>query len=272
MKVAITGGKGFVGKHLVRLLRSKNISYSIFDRSKHDLYKPETLKDFLLGKEAVVHLAAVNKDDDFANILRVNILGTKGILDAMLDFAPSAKLIFASSFQVYLRDSIYGASKKVAEELITDYNRKFGLQSIILRITNMYGSGCRPFYNSALTTFFYQINHGEPITINGDGTQRRDYLHVEDGAAAIYKALQYRQTDTVTKVDICTGRLTSLNQIVKILKKITGKNVTVSYKKSMKADDWNLRKDYAETKRLLNWEPDINIEDGLITLIKGEGK
>lgn len=268
MKVAITGGEGFVGKHLVKLVQSKGIELSLFDHAKHDLFEPETLKDFLSGKDAVVHLAAVNKDDDFANIVRVNVLGTKGLLDAMLDFAPSAKLIFASSFQVYLKNSIYGASKKVAEELIADYSLKFGLRSIVLRITNMYGSGCKPFYNSALATFIYQIKRGLPIVINGNGTQRRDYLHVQDGCLAILKALQYEPKDALTKIDICTGKLTSLNQIIEILQKITGRKFTVSYRRSVKADDWDFGKDYTEAKKLLNWEHKITIEAGLAKVLK----
>lgn len=267
MKVAITGATGFVGKHLVSLLRAGNIDFTVFDRSKHNLYRKETLKNFLLGKDIVVHLAAVNRDEDFTNITRVNVLGTKGLLDGMLAFAPSAKLIFASSFQAYLKNNIYGASKKIAEEVISDYRLQYGIKSIILRITNMYGPSCKPFYNSALATFAHQIKRGEPIVVNGNGTQRRDYLHVQDGVTAIRQALQYEPDGATLAVDICTGRLVSLKQIIEILKSITGKKISIFYNNSIPADDWNFSKDYKKAKKLFNWKPTINIEDGLSTIL-----
>ena len=270
MKVAITGGTGFVGRHLVSLLKAENIDFTVFDRSKYNLDRKETLKDFLSGKDFVVHLAAVNKDEDFTNIIRVNILGTKGLLDGMLAFAPSARLIFASSFQVYLKDSIYGASKKIAEELITDYSSRSGQKSIILRITNMYGSGGRPFYNSALATFLYQIRHDDTVSINGDGSQRRDYLHVVDGAGAILKSLSYIPKKSVTHFDICTGKLISLSDITKLLQKLTNKKISISFNRKVSVDDWDFGKDYTKAKKLLGWEPRISIEEGLAMAIKEE--
>ena len=185
MKVAITGASGFVGSYLLEALRKEKITFATFNHKKHDLFRPETLRDLVKDKDVIIHLAGVNRDDDLTNITKVNVLGTKGLLDAMLMYSPLAKLIFISSFQAYLQENIYGASKRNAEELIESYVNRSKLTAIILRFTNMYGPGSKPFYNSVIATFAHQIQKGEPIVINGDGEQKRDYLYITDGANAI---------------------------------------------------------------------------------------
>ena len=267
MKIVITGGSGFVGKHLIKKLKKSDINFVVFDKAKHNLFKPETLEDFLDATDIVVHLAGVNRDDDFSKIMKVNILGTEGLLNAMTRFCPNAKIIFASSFQAYLQQNIYGASKKVAEEIIKNYTEQTKIKGIILRFTNMYGSGGKPFYNSAIATFAYEIKRGQSITINGDGKQKRDYLYVGDGVDAIIKAFYYapKRNDCF---DICSGKQFSLNKVVDILRTHSPKNINVRYNKEIKSDDWDFVKDYEKAKKNLKWKPKTSIEKGLKILMK----
>jgi len=269
VNIAVTGANGFIGSEVVSQLRLKYANISNFDQKKHNLLQPETLKKLLEKKDAVIHLAGINKDEDITNILRVNVLGTKGLLDAMVSYAPKAKLIFASSFQVYLKISPYGSSKKIAEELIEDYTKRYGIESVIMRMTNVYGIGCRPFHNSAIATFLYQINNNKPININGNGSQRRDYLHVTDAADAIIKSLSYR-LKRISYLDICTGKLTSLKEIIEILRESSHKNIDVSYNRKVKTEDWDFRKNYTKAKELLGWKPRISIREGLRLLLNNE--
>lgn len=267
MKVAITGASGFVGSHLLEALRKEKIIFATFNPKKHDLFRPETLRGLVKDKDVVIHLAGVNRDSDVSNIMKVNVLGTKGLLDAMLLYAPTAKIVFISSFQAYLEDNIYGASKRNAEELIESYVHRSQLTAIILRFTNMYGPGCKPFYNSVIATFSHQIRKGKSIVINGDGSQKRDYLYVTDGVDAIYKALSYTP-QKVMYFDICSGTQTSLNEVLLMLQKYASKKVIVRYNKEVEASDWGLRKNYQKAKQILGWEPKVSIEKGLQMLMK----
>src|SRR3989344_3215110 len=189
INVAVTGADGFLGRHVVeKLKKESNIVLFLFDRSKQSLFRVNSLRQFLNKKDVIIHLAAVNRDNN-SNLIKVNCLGILGLLEGICKYSPNAKLIFSSSFQVYEKESMYGLSKKFAEELIEYYSKKNNIKSIILRIANIYGSGGKPFYNSAIATFVYQIKTGKPLIINGDGKQKRDYIHVTDVVDAIMKCI-----------------------------------------------------------------------------------
>lgn len=204
MNIVITGATGFLGKHLVEELRTKNLKYSIFDRKKHNLLKPDTLADLIKDKDIIIHLAGINIGTHH-KIMSVNVLGTLMLLEAMVKYAPHSKIIFASTFQVYLQDSLYGLSKKFAEDIIKYYVSMHKIKASILRLTNIYGPGCKPFYNSVIATFIDEIKHNKPIFIYGDDTRKRDYLYVEDAVDAIVKAVFFDPTG-IEYFDICSGR------------------------------------------------------------------
>ena len=138
--------------------------------------------------------------------------------------------------------------------------------SVILRFTNIYGTGGAPFANSVIATFAHLAKEGLPIRINGDGTQRRDYLHVSDAVAALIQAtrITFGKTETV---DICTGRRVSLNTVVQVIGQYSSTTPTVEYNKDAGRDDWPLKKNYLRAKHLLSWEPRVSLEHGLKELI-----
>lgn len=261
MNIAITGATGFLGKHLIEELRIKNLNYSILDRKKHDLLKPETLKDLIIGRDIVIHLAGINIGP-YNKILNINVLGTLGLLDAMIKYSPNSKIIFASTFQVYVPQSLYGLSKKFAEDIIKYYVFMYKIKASILRLTNIYGPGCKPFYNSVIATFIDQIKQNTPILIYGNGNRKRDYLYVRDVADAIVKAIIF-DPNNIEYFDICSGKLTTINKIVRILSEISSNKVKVVYNKEVEADDWGLKKNFARANKLLKWKPKTLIEKGL---------
>jgi len=267
MNIAITGATGFLGEHLIEELKIKNLSYSIFDRKKHDLFKPETLKDLIEGKDIVIHLAGINIGP-YDKIMNVNVLGTLGLLDAMVKYSPNSKIIFASTFQVYVPHSLYGLSKKFAEEIINYYVFMHKIKALVFRLTNVYGEGCKPFYNSVIATFIDQIKHKKPIFIYGDETRKRDYLYVEDTVDAIVKAVFFDPTN-IEYFDICSGKLISINKIVKILSEIYPNKIKVVYNKQVKVSDWGLKKNFIKANKLLKWKPQTLIEQGLKMAMQG---
>ncbi|MFH1833019.1 MAG: NAD-dependent epimerase/dehydratase family protein [Candidatus Levyibacteriota bacterium] len=264
MQIAITGDSGFLGTELKRELRKSDISFSVFEREKYNLFKPETLKDFVKSKNVIIHLAGANKDKSLEEIIKVNVLGTKGLLDAINMYSPFTKLVFASSFMVYLQNDFFGVSKKVAEDLIIEYARERSIKSIILRFSNIYGEAVKPFCNSVISTFAYKIKRDEQVIINGDGTQRRDYICVKDAVSAFMKAIMYKPKK-IECFDICSGKLTSLNEILDLMEKVSHKEINLCYNKNLKLDDLNIKKDYTRAKEILNWEPTVLLKDGLKT-------
>lgn len=263
MNVAITGADGFLGKAVVKQLKIKKIPYYAFDFRKHNLLKPKTLKSLVHGKDVIIHLAGVNRGDNI-DLFKVNVLGTLSLLDAMAEYAPSSKVIFASTFQVYLKQSLYGLSKKVGEDLISQYREKTDLKGIILRISNIYGPGGKPFYNSVIATFAHLVKRGEVLKINSDGSQKRDYVYVDDVAEAIVKATSYSPKNSSEIIDICSGKETSLNRILKIIKQVSGKNFKVEYNKDVKEKPWPTRdKTFKKASLLLSWKPKTSLLKGL---------
>ena len=231
MNIAITGAGGFIGTHLIHELEKRKISYDALNRQKHDLFNSKSLKDFVLNKDIIVHLAGVNKDGDLEDILKVNILGTKTLLDAITAYNKNVKLIFASSFGVYQEHNIFGLSKKIAEELIYKYTSMYAFNSIILRYSNIYGLGARPFTNSAIATFVHLAKTGKPITLYEDGTQERDYLYIADAIQALLVSFQFNLKKTET-YDVYSGKTTSLNEVIKIIGKLSKKPVHIKKEKS----------------------------------------
>ena len=268
MSIAITGADGFLGKAVVSRLRAKKIPYSVFDFKKHNLRNPKTLKSLVSEKDIIIHLAAVNRGDNI-DLCKVNTLGTLSLLAAAAEYAPSSKIIFASSFQVYLKDSLYGLSKKIGEDLIGHYVKKTNLKGVIFRISNIYGPGGKPFYNSVIATFAHLIKSGETLKINGDGSQKRDYIFVEDVADAIIKAISFSPKNKAEIINICSGKETSINNVLKIIKQVSGKNFKVEYNKDVEEKSWPTSgKNYKKAQLLLGWTPRISLLKGLKAVIE----
>lgn len=265
MKVGVTGGEGFLGKYVLDALKNHSIKPILMDRKRQDILNPESLKEFIDECDAIIHLAGVNRGTP-EDILRVNTMGTLGLLEGIAHFKKSVHLIFASSFQVYTHSTIYAISKKAAEDFISIYAKQNGIKSTVLRISNIYGPGGKPFYNSAIATFAYQLIQKEPITIFGGGDQKRDYIYASDAAEAFIKTLTYKKQNAVEYFDICSGENVSLKEIIEMLKTIYPNKFAVKYVQGNKEDILSIEKNYNKAKDLLGWKPKVPIEEGLKSL------
>ncbi|TSC88478.1 MAG: UDP-glucose 4-epimerase [Microgenomates group bacterium Gr01-1014_5] len=269
-KIAITGASGFIGQNVARnISQESDVELKLLDRKKHDLLDSESLKDFVENQDMIIHLAGVNRGT-YQELFQTNVLGTLSLLDAVVKHAPGARIIFASTFQVYLPHSLYGLSKKFAEELLTLYGVKNKIQSTVLRLANVYGPGGKPFYNSVIATFAHQIKLGETLQINGDGSQERDYIYVTDAADAFIKAALYKQEELSEIIDICSGEHTSLKKILKTIEGVSDKKINVVYNnEAVPETPWPTRdKTYSMAKELLGWEPKTTLGQGLTEVMK----
>lgn len=268
LKIAITGAEGFLGTALTKKLKSKKISFSVFNFKKHNLFEVDSLKSLVYGKNVIIHLAAINRGDNI-ELIKTNILGTLCLLEAITKYAPGAKIIFASSFQVYLNEGLYGLSKKSGEDLIIDYAKKGYIKAMILRFSNLYGPFGKPFYNSVIATFTHLIKNNQSLRINGDGSSKRDYIYIDDAVDGIIKAAQKKINKNFEIIDICSGKETSLKEIIKILEKVSRKKVEVVYNTKAMDKPWPTGTKNAKlAKSLLNWQPTTPIEKGLVVTMR----
>lgn len=264
IKVAITGASGFIGRYLVSKLRkNKDLQLILFDRDRANLLDYKSLKSFVVDANIVIHLAGVNRESDI-NLLQINTLGTQSLLEAIRCYSPASRLIYISTFQVYNPNNIYGLSKFFAEKLVEYYCKKEYLKSTILRLSNVYGPGCRPFYNSVIATFINQIKNEQPLSVTGDGEQKRDYVYISDVVKAIEKTISYTQEKPIERFNIASGALVSLNSLINILKKCYLGEIIINFQTNQDPNNnISSTKDVSSAYKKLKWVPLVDIEKGL---------
>lgn len=279
MLIGITGAKGFVGSHLYRELRTLH-ACEAFDRHKYSLFDVGSMKDFVKDKDLIFHLAGANRASN-NELIHVNTMGTLNMLEAIKKYSKQdTKIVLASSLQVYgftqncthlcennilNPDNIYGLSKLFAEEIIKRYSADFGIGALILRISNIYGTGCKPYYNSVVATFIDLIKKQKTIIINGNGEQARDFIYITDVISAFLKVLNYDFKGSEV-VNICTGEPTTVNKIIDTLEKVTGTNINVQFKNTDNKTNY-LIGDPSKARNILKYRSKINLETGLCNII-----
>lgn len=274
-KVVVIGYTGFLGSFLIEKLEQEpGIDIELFDFKRHSLFDKKSLVKLVDKADIIYYLAGIC-DSNNPKIFDVNVIGTKNLLDAISERALNAHLIFTSTFSVYkspekkkmisekwptVPNTQYGLTKLVAEEMLNYYSKKVNLKTTILRISNIYGSGMRPYSHSVVATFFEDIRKKGRVVINGNGEQTRDFIYVTDVVDALLRVTKIKNKFEI--LNICSGRAVSLNNLINEMKKITKKKVLISYKRK-NIDRTHWRGDYTKVKKILSWEPKIKLVDGL---------
>ena len=170
MNVLVTGGNGFIGKHLCLKLKRCGFTVFSFDLDKND----EDLRNYISQSDFIVHLAGINRPLTKEEFYDGNTNFTKKVVDLVKQSQRNIPIIMSSSIQASL-DNDYGKSKKMGE----DYLLSSGLPVYIYRLNNVFGKWCRPNYNSACATFCYNIAHNLPIEIR-DREYVVHYNYIDD--------------------------------------------------------------------------------------------
>jgi UDP-glucose 4-epimerase len=225
MRVLVTGGSGFIGRHVVRRLLARGDEVVVADRVdfpdsdveivKGDLRDPEVVERAVTADlDAVIHLAAlpsvlqsvIQPHETFTT----NVAATELILDRCR-IEEVDRFVFASTNAVVgnvgattIDERIalmpltpYGGTKAACEMLLTSYGASYGIVTVALRFTNIYGAGMQT-KDSVIARLMRAAASGGGIQIYGDGEQVRDYLYVTDAARAIELGLELPASDTVT--------------------------------------------------------------------------
>jgi len=191
MKIGITGSGGFIGKHLIKILKDKeNVQLYYFDLPKYDLLKPASLKEFVSDKDIIVHTAAINRGSD-AEIISGSVIATYNLISAISKLKIKPKLIFSSSTQAET-DTVYGLSKKLTEVMLESFSEDYKIPISIFRVTNVFGENCKPFYNSVVATFCHQIVNNKKLIINNK-RRKISFIYVKDLVRIISKEIFTRR-------------------------------------------------------------------------------
>ncbi len=294
MKVLVTGGAGFIGKHLVKFLLKKNYSVTIFDNFSNstkesishliqigvnviegDILNPLDIQDAVKKQDIVIHLAAkisVSESiDDPLETFQVNVDGTKNVLAACKKNQVK-KLIVASSAAVYGEGnqnvnlteetktnpiSPYGQSKVMMEQIIRQWESSHDVKCIILRFFNIYGIGQSPEYAGVITKFLEKIKGKKSIEIFGDGLQTRDFVAIEDVINSIYNAMQYGDNGTY---NIASGKSVTIKKLAEQMIALSGKKLEIKYYTVKKGDIKHSQADISQAKKELRYSPKLGLE------------
>lgn len=268
MKILVTGGAGFVGSALTTGLSKLGHSVDILDNNFVRTHIPEGVANVIIqniterldyaGYDVIYHLAAVSRIqysfDQPRRTFKTNVDGTEMI--CAYAHRNKTKLIYVSSSSVHNNplQSPYSISKWIGEEMVKMYHNVYGVNAQIARLYNVYGPGelsGTPF-DAVIGKWHHNVNYKQPIEIVGDGTQRRDFTHIDDIVDGLIKLLTYESTK-LGEWEFGTNNNYSLNEVAymfqnKFLCEIKHiENQNGNYPNSLRVNDNALTE--------LNWKP-----------------
>jgi len=293
LKCLVTGGAGFIGSVLVDRLIRDNHHVRVIDNEsakenekfywnkkaenyKYDICDYDKIFKLFEDVDYVFHLGAQSRIQpsiiDSSHTIKVNCHGTENVLHASKEHSVK-RVIFSSSSSIYglknklphiedmPRDCLnpYAISKVSGEDLCTMYNKLYDLKIVILRYFNVYGDRQPTMgeYAPIIGRFIKLSKNNKKLTIVGDGTQKRDYTHVDDVVRANLLSIESNQVGNAEIINIGSGENYSIKDLVKIF------GVDYEFIPLRKGEAYETLANIDKAKQLLNWQPTIFLKDWL---------
>lgn len=306
MKIVIFGGGGFIGAAISDRLLKDGHHLRIFERPRvppyrefsadesvewitGDLMSIHEVTEALDGVDVVLHLVSTTlpktSNDDPIYDVQTNLVATLQMLNAMVTkkvgkvvFISSGGTVYGSPKYLPIDEShptepqvSYGVTKLAIEKYLLLYQHLHGIKANILRVTNPYGERQRiETAQGAVGVFLSRALQDKPLDIWGDGSVTRDYIYVADVAEAFAKAVMYDGQKSV--FNISSGVGTSLNELIAVLERVTGKPIPRNYSPGRPFDVLTSVLDNTLAKQELGWQPHTSLEDGIAKTSAWMGK
>jgi dTDP-glucose 4,6-dehydratase len=298
----ITGGAGFIGSHLCESFLSQG--HDVICMDNYSTGAQQNIAGFAANRrftfmdhnvsryieiqqplDFVLHFASPASPVDYLELpiptLKVGSLGTHNALG--LAKAKSAVFLLASTSEVYgdplVRPQheeywgnvnpvgprgVYDEAKRFAEAMTMAYHRYHGLDTRIVRIFNTYGPRMRMQDGRVVPNFILQALKGEPLTVYGQGEQTRSFQYVDDLVAGIGRLLESAEH---YPVNIGNPHEMTVLQFAKKILELTGSKSEIAYRPLPQDDPQVRQPDITRARTLLNWEPKVDLDEGLIKTI-----
>jgi len=297
MKIIVTGGAGFIGSHLVdRLIEAEHtvvcidnlytgrksnniqwIEHPNFQLIEHDIVNPIETDNI----DQIFHLACpaspVHYQFDPIKTAKTNFLGTLNMLE--LAKKSKARILLASTSEVYgdplihpqteeywgnvnctgIR-SCYDEGKRIAETLTFDYHRQFGVEVRVARIFNTHGTRMLENDGRVVSNFIVQALKGIPLTIYGDGSQTRSFCYVSDLVEGLIRLMN---GDYIGPVNLGNPGEYTILQLAQTIQRLIDPTAEVVFKPLPLDDPQRRQPDISQAKIHLDWEPKVELEEGL---------
>jgi nucleoside-diphosphate-sugar epimerase len=299
LRYLVTGGAGFIGSNIVDELVRRGQKVVVLDNlsagkeenltgvRKKIEFRPESITDLAAvqsaakGADYVIHLAArTSVPRSVENPLdtnSVNIDGTLNVLVAARD-AKVRRFVFAASSSAYGETptqpkteamqpapiSPYGVTKYVGEIYAQVFGRVYGLENASVRFFNVFGPRQDPTsqYSGVLSRFMLAVIEGKRPVIYGDGEQSRDFTYIDNIVDETLRACEAKGASGMV-FNGGTGARITLNNVVKLLEKITGKKIEAKYDLPRAGDIRDSQADVSLAHKVLGYEPLVHFEEGL---------
>lgn len=302
-RILITGGAGFIGSHLCeRLLNegneiicldnfftgSKDNIRHLIENDHFELVRHDITKEYFAEVDQIYNLACPASPPHYQyNAIKTIKTSVLGVIN-MLGLAKRCKatILQASTSEVYgdphihpqvesywgnvnpigIR-SCYDEGKRCAETLMMDYHRQHGVDTRIVRIFNTYGPNMDTNDGRVVSNFIVQALKGEDITIYGDGSQTRSFCYVSDLVDGMIRMMNNTQ-GFIGPVNLGNPSERTILEFAKLIIEMTGSRSKIVYKPLPQDDPLQRKPDIALAKKELDWEPKVDIRDGLSKTIE----
>jgi UDP-glucose 4-epimerase len=287
-QVLVTGGAGFVGRSVVRALRLAGALVTVVDRQPFpdgdvtsvvgEITDP-AVRDAAVreGLDGIVHLAAVTSVlrsmEDPAGVYEANVAATAGLLELARArgverfLLASTNAVVGDVGEATINENVplrpltpYGATKAACEMLLSGYAGAYGMSACALRLTNVYGQGMSQ-KDSFVARLMRAARSGDTVQIYGDGTQRRDFVHVDDAVQGLLLAWRRRCTGSLI---IGSGRSITVLDLLDQARRVTGQPLPAVHVAPKPGEMPAVIVDIARA-RSLGYEPGVGLQDGLLT-------
>ncbi|WP_110239760.1 NAD-dependent epimerase/dehydratase family protein [Nocardioides gilvus] len=224
MRVAITGGYGFLGWHTACRLRALHQIEPV-RLGRSDFADPELLAATLADVDVVLHVAGVNRADSDETVESGNVELARTLATALKSNGRPVDVVYANSIQAE-QDNAYGRGKAAAAALLADAVRGLGGHFADLLLPNLFGEHGRPGYNSFVATFAHEVVNGRTPTVSGD--REIELQHAQDTAAALIEAIGTDVRETVRGEAIRIGAVLEAFQLMHEIYRTRGEIPDVS--------------------------------------------